>query len=86
MTLCWKNFYHTQKFQKQAYNKDVKPKSYISGEKLWLNSKYIKTKQNQKLEVKFFVLFWVFHPVSKQVYKLKLSKNTKYTMFFIYHC
>ena len=42
-----------------------------------MNSKYIKTKQNQKREAKFFGPFWVLYPVSKQAYKLKLSKRWK---------
>ena len=49
ITVYWKNLYHTQKLQKQAHNKDVKPKSYAPNNKVWLNSKYIKTKQNRKL-------------------------------------
>ena len=44
MTICRKNLYHTQKLQKQAHNKGVKPKSYTFSDKVWLNSKYIKTK------------------------------------------
>ena len=44
MTVCQENFHHTQKFQKQAQNKRVKPKSYAVSDKVWLNNKYIKTK------------------------------------------
>ena len=44
-------------FKKQAYNKEVQPRSYAYGNKVWLNSKYIKTKQNRKLETKIFQLF-----------------------------
>ena len=44
MTLYKKNLHHAQKFQKQAYNKAMKPRSYAYGNKIWLNSKYIKTK------------------------------------------
>ena len=44
MIVCRENLYHAQKFQKQAHNKDVKPKSYAPSDKIWLNSKYIKTK------------------------------------------
>ena len=40
MTVCHKNLHHAQELQKQTHNKGVKPK----GNKLWLNSKYIKTK------------------------------------------
>ena len=46
MTICRKNIYHAQKFQKQAHNKGVKPGNYVLGDKIWLNGKYIKTKQN----------------------------------------
>ena len=70
-----KNFYYAQKFQKQAYNKDVKPKSYDFYNKIWLNSKYIKTKQNWKLKVKFFRLYQIFHLVRKKAYKLELSRK-----------
>ena len=75
MTVCWKNLYHAQGLQKQAHDKGVKPKSYAPGDKVWLNSKYIKTKWNRKLEVKFFRPFRVLHPVSKQAYKLELPKK-----------
>ena len=51
------NFYHAQKLQKQAHNKKVKPQSYILGNKVWLNSKHLKTNQNYKLKTKFFSLF-----------------------------
>ena len=65
MTVCRKNLYHGQKLQKQAYNKGIKPKSYISSDKAWLNSKYIKTKPNQKLKAKFFRSFQVLYLVVK---------------------
>ena len=65
MIIYWKNLHHAQKLQKRAYNKGVKPRSYASGNKVWLNSKYIKTKQNRKLEAKFFGPFQVLHPVGK---------------------
>ena len=60
-----KNLHYAQELQKRAHNKGVKPKNYVFGKKFWLNSKYIKTKQNQKLEVKFFGLFQVLHLVKK---------------------
>ena len=66
MIVCRENLYHTQELQKRAHNKSVKPRSYAPGNKVWLNSKYIKTKRNQKLEAKFFGSFRVFHPVGKQ--------------------
>ena len=54
MTVCRKNLHYAQELQKRAHKKGVKPKSYILDDQVWLNSKYIKTKQNQKLEAKFF--------------------------------
>ena len=44
MTVCQKNLHHTQKLQKQTNDKGVKPNSYAPGDKVLLNSKYIKTK------------------------------------------
>lgn len=55
--VCQENFYYSQEFQKCAYNKNVKCKSYTFNNKVCLNSKYMKTKQNQKLEIKFLKLF-----------------------------
>ena len=75
MIVCRKNLHHAQELQKRAHNKGVKLWSYAPGEKVWLNSKYIKTICNQKLETKFLGPFWVLHPVGKQVYKLELSKK-----------
>ena len=65
MIVCRKNLYHAQKLQKHAYNKGVKPRNYASGNKVWLNSKYIKTKHKRKLEAKFFGLFWVLHLIGR---------------------
>ena len=75
MAACQQNLHHAQELQKQAHNKDVKPQSYIPGDKVWLNSKYLKTKRNRKLEAKFFGPFQVLHLVGKQAYKLELPKK-----------
>ena len=84
MTVYQQNFHNAQKLQKRGHDKGVKPQSYASHEKVWLSSKYLKTKQNCKLEAKFLSLFWVLHPVSKQAYKLKLSKKWKtHDVFYI---
>ena len=83
MIVCRKNLHHAQKFQKQAYNKSVKPKSYTPSNKIWLNSKYIKTKYNQKPKAKFFEPFWVLHLISKQAYKLELPK--KWRIYDVFH-
>ena len=83
MTVCQENLYHAQELQKQAHNKGVKPKSYVLGNKIWLNSKYLKTKQNRKLQAKFFGPFQVLDPVGKQVYKLELPR--KWKMHDVFH-
>lgn len=57
MIICQKNLYHTQEHQKRAHDKAVKLRSYASNDKIWLNNKYIKTKLNYKLKVKFFGFF-----------------------------
>ena len=75
MAACRENLEHTQKLQKRANNKETKPKSYVLSEKVWLNSKYIKTKRNRKLEAKFFRHFRVLHLVGSQTYKLELPKQ-----------
>ena len=93
MIVCRENLQHAQELQKQAHDKGVKPKSYAAGDKIWLNSKYIKTKQNRKLEAKtkqnrklkakFFGPFLVLHLVGKQAYKLELSR--KWKMHDVFH-
>ena len=72
MNVCRQNLLHTLDFRKQAHDKGVKLKSYASGEKVWLNSKHIKTKKNRKLKAKSFRPFQVLHPVGKHAYKLEL--------------
>ena len=54
MTVCQENLHHSQELQKRANDKGVKPRGYAPGDKVWLNSKYIKTKWNCKLQAKFF--------------------------------
>ncbi len=68
--ICCQNPLYAQELQKRAHDKWVKSYNYAPNKKIWLNSKYIKTKRNKKLENKFFGPFRVFHTVEKQVYKL----------------
>ena len=75
MIICWENLHHAQELQKWAHDKGVKPRSYAPNDKVWLNSKYIKTKRNWKWEAKFFGPFRVLHPVGKQAYKLELPRK-----------
>ncbi len=75
MIVCRENLQNAQELQKRYHDKHAKPRSYASGKKVWLNSKYIKTKQNHNLEAKFFEPFRVLHLVGKQAYKLVLPKK-----------
>ena len=54
ITVCCKNLHYAQELWEQAHNKSVQPKSCAPGDKVWLHSEYIKTKQNRKLKAKFF--------------------------------
>ncbi len=81
--VCCQNLYHAQELQKRAHDKGVKSHSYVPGKKIWLNSKYIKTKWNKKFENKFFGPFRVFHIIEKQAYKLELP--TKWKIHNIFH-
>ena len=83
MFVCRENLHHAQELQKRAHDKGVKPRSYAPGDKVWLNSKYIKTKRNRKLEAKFFGPFRVLHPVGKQAYKLELPR--KWRIHDVFH-
>lgn len=49
---------------------------------MWLNNKYIKTKQYYKLKAKFLRPFKVLYPVEKQIYKLELPKKSKIYDYF----
>ena len=84
MIICRENLHHAQKLQKRAHNKGVKPRNYAFSDKVWLNSKYIKTKQNRKLKAKFFKHFQVLHLIGKQAYKLKLLKKWRiHDVFYV---
>ena len=83
MIVYQKNLHHAQELQKRAHDKGVKPRSYAPGDKVLLNSKYIKIKQNWKLEAKLFGLFQVLHLVGKQAYKLELSR--KWRIHDVFH-
>ncbi len=75
MSVCRENLHHSQQLQKRANDKAIKPKSYALWDKIWLNSKYVKTKCNRKLEAKFFGPFRGLYKVGKQAYKFELPKR-----------
>ena len=82
MKVCYLNLFYAQELQKKIHNKRVKSCSYAPDKKVRLNSKYIKTKKNKKLESKVFGSFQVLYIVEKQAYKLELSINWKiYNVF-----
>lgn len=66
MIVCQENLHHAHKFKKQDHDKFVKPRNYTPNNKVWLNSKYLKIKQNWKLKAKFF---WAIlcAPPSKEI-------------------
>ena len=82
MTVCQQNLYYAQELQKRGHDKGVKPQSYAPDEKIWLSSKYLKTKRNCKLKAKFISPFCVLHPVGKQAYKPELPKKWKIHVVF----
>lgn len=58
--------------------------SYALGNKIWLNSKNIKIKQNRTLKAQFFGRFQVLRLVDKQAYKIEFSKELKiYDVFYL---
>ena len=83
LVVCQQNLQHAEELQKRHHDKNVKPRSYAPGDKVWLNSKYIKTKRNRKLEAKFFGPFRILHPVGKQAYKIELPK--KWRIHDVFH-
>ncbi len=83
MKVCCQKLLYAQELQKRSHDKGVKSRSYAPDEKVWLNSKYIKTKRNKKLGSKFFGPFRVLHVVEKQAYKLELP--TKWKIYNVFH-
>ena len=75
MAICKETLQHVQEWQTKAHNQVTKPRSYAPGHKVWLISKYIKTKRNRKLEAMVFGPFRVLQPVGKQAYKLEIPKR-----------
>lgn len=83
MTIYQKNLYYAQKLQQRSHGKNRKLRNYFLGNKVWLSSKYIKTKRNQKPETKLFDPFQVLYLVKNQAYKLQLLK--KWSIYNVFH-
>lgn len=85
ITINRENVHYTKELQKRHYNEITKFISYVPDDKIWSNSKFIKTKnRNLKLEPKFFRLFRVLNLITKQAYKLELVKKCKvYNVFYV---
>lgn len=70
--ICCQTLLYAQELQKRAQNQGLLSWSYATGEKTWLNSNFIKTKQNRKIEKMFFGQLRILYVVKKQAYKLEL--------------
>lgn len=75
MIHCQYNFQQAQKLQKRYYDKNLKPRSYVPGNKIWLNSKNIKIKYKEKFKPKLWDLFQILYLTKNQAYKIELSKK-----------
>ena len=85
--VCQENFHYTQELEKRDYTKGIKPRNYILSDKIWLNSKYIKTKQYQKLEAKSFLdCSKSYILLRSKLINWSFLKIGKFIIFFMYHC
>ena len=67
-----------QKAQTKYYNKKHMPRTFKAGDKIYFNSKNIKsTRSFKKLDYKYYGPFEIEESVGKQAYQLKLSKKMK---------
>ena len=71
--------------QAKYYNEKHTPRHYKVGDKVYLNSKNIKsTRPNKKLDYKFYSPYEVEMPICKQAYRLRLPKVMKiYDVFHV---
>ena len=62
-----------QKAQAKYYNKKHTLRTFKAEDKVYLNSKNIKSmRPSKKLDYKYYELFKIEEPVGKQAYRLKL--------------
>ena len=67
-----------QEAQTKYYNKKHTPRIFKTGDKVYLNSKNIKsTRPFKKLDYKYYGPFKIEKPVGKQAYRLKLRQKMK---------
>lgn len=72
MGVCKEAILAAQETQATYANRHRKSREYSVGDYVWLNTKYIRTKRNRKLEFKNFGPFLITHVIGKQSYRLKL--------------
>ena len=74
-----------QKTQAKYYNKKHIPRTFKAGDKIYLNSKNIKSMcLFKKLDYKYYGPFKIEKPIKKQVYQLKLPQKMKiHNMFHV---
>ena len=73
MGVCKKIMLAAQQSQAEYADKHRKSRDYKVDDSVWLNTKYIRTKRNRKLEFKDFGPFLITEVVDSQSYRLKLS-------------
>ncbi len=64
-----------QQSQEEYANRHRKSRDYKVGDRVWLNTKYIRTKRNRKLEFKHFGPFLITDVIGSQSYRLELPSG-----------
>lgn len=77
------NLAKSQELQTFYYNNHIKKRLYQPEKSVWLSVKHIKTKQNLKLEQKYFGPFQIVQAVKNQAYRLKLP--VKWHIYLVFH-
>ncbi len=75
MGVCKDAILTAQQSQAEYANKHRKSRDYKAGDLVWLNTKYLKTKRNRKLEFKNFGPFLITDVIGSQSYRLELPSG-----------
>ncbi len=75
MGVCKDAILTAQQSQAEYADKHRKSRDYKVGDSVWLNTKYIRTKRNRKLEFKNFGPFLITDVVGLQSYRLQLPER-----------